>query len=93
MIRVILQNILLFILPTLIYFAITMIRQRVRSFQDAGQILERAPLAWLLGAGCVFMIGGLLYFNSQTSHTTGRPGETYQPPVYRDGKVIPGHRQ
>ena len=90
MIRIILQNILLFVLPTLAYFILMMVRRPARSLQDAGQILERAPLPWLLGAGCIFMIGGLLYFSS---HTGGRPGETYQPPVYRDGKIIPGQRQ
>jgi len=90
MIRIILQNIILFLLPTLIYFLVMMIRRRTQSFHDAGQILERAPLPWLLGGGLVLMISGLAYFST---HTGGKPGEAYQPPIYKDGKVIPGQRK
>jgi len=87
MIRIILQNIILFLMPTVIYITVMVIRKRAQSVQDVGRLLERAPLVWLTVMGAVLMIGGLAYFSTSTS---GRPGETYQPPVYRDGKIIPG---
>ncbi|MGI9521455.1 MAG: DUF6111 family protein [Hyphomicrobiaceae bacterium] len=88
MIRVILENIILFLLPTLIYIAFAFARRNRQSTASASQIFDDAPVIWLLVAGAVCMVAGLAYFGSTSG---GRPGEQYQPPVYRDGKIIPGH--
>ncbi len=90
MIRIILQNIILFLLPTLIYLLVIVIRLRPQSLREIDQLFARGPFVWLFGAGLALMIGGLAYFNT---HTGGKPGEAYQPPVYKDGKVIPGQRK
>ena len=90
MIRVVIENILLFLLPTLIYVAFMLIRRRDQPHGTARQIIDDAPVIWLLVSGAVVMIAGLAYFGS---HTGGKPGEAYQPPIYRDGKIIPGQRK
>ncbi len=90
MIRIILQNIILFLLPTLVYLAYVMVRQSQGAKDSLGAMLSRAPIGWLMAAGAVLMVSGLAYFGTETG---GRPGETYQPPVYRDGKIVPGQRK
>ena len=89
MIRVVIENILLFLLPTLIYVAFMLVRRRDQP-NAAQQIIDDAPVIWLLVTGAVVMIAGLAYFGT---HTGGKPGEAYQPPVYRDGKIIPGQKK
>ena len=90
MIRVVIENILLFLLPTAIYIAYMLVRSRNQPPGTARQIIDDAPVIWLLVSGAIVMIAGLAYFGSFTG---GKPGEQYQPPVYRDGKIIPGQRK
>ena len=85
MIRIVIENLLLFLTPTLIYSAYVLVRRR--SEGSTAPILSDAPLLWLLAAGALMMVSTLIIFGS----TTGwQPGEAYQPPVYKDGKVRPG---
>ncbi|MEM7747898.1 MAG: DUF6111 family protein [Pseudomonadota bacterium] len=90
MIRVVIENILLFMLPTLVYVLFMLVRRRQNANTSVQQIFDDAPIVWLLGAGAVVMVAGLAYFGSTTG---GKPGEQYQPPVYKDGKVVPGKRK
>jgi len=87
MIRIVIENILLFLLPTALYVAFIMLRRRGKSPQSPKQILDDAPLIWLFAVGAVMMIAGLGYFASSTG---GKPGQGYKPPVYKDGKIVPG---
>ena len=90
MIRVVIENILLFLMPTLVYIGFMLLRNRNQPNVGAKQIIDDAPIIWLLVSGAVMMIAGLAYFGS---YTGGKPGEQYQPPVYRDGKIVPGQRK
>ncbi|MGI9423672.1 MAG: DUF6111 family protein [Hyphomicrobiaceae bacterium] len=90
MIRVVIENILLFLLPTLIYVGFMLVRKRDQPSVGAKQIFDDAPIIWLLVSGAIMMIAGLAYFGS---YTGGKPGEQYQPPSYRDGKIVPGQRK
>lgn len=90
MIRVVIENILLFMLPTLVYVLFMLVRRRQNANTSVQQIFDDAPIVWLLAAGAVVMVAGLAYFGSTTG---GKPGEQYQPPVYKDGKVVPGKRK
>lgn len=85
MVRVVLENILLFLLPAGIYVAYVMLGRNANS--SAAQILNEAPLVWLFVAG-VSLIG--LTFLVFASMHEGSPGQAYDPPVYKDGKIIPG---
>jgi hypothetical protein len=107
--RLVIENILLFLAPTLLYVGYALLR---RSFDDGaaqqapdsqqasqqagqprtpqptvGNVLSDAPMIWLAlaGAGLVFAV--LLLFGSVS---TSNPNGTYEPAVYKDGKIVPG---
>lgn len=87
MIRLIIQNLLLFMLPTLLYVAYLMVRRRGQPNNTAVQALDDAPLFWLIAVGAALTVGVLVYFHS---NDRAPPGQPYQPPVMRDGKIVPG---
>ena len=65
-------------------------RRREPSWHGVAKLIDDAPIGWLLGIGAASMIAGLAYFGTETG---GKPGEKYLPPVYRDGKIVPGQRE
>ena len=86
MIRIIIENTLLFLLPTVIYVAYVLLRRRIEGTADIN-VLDDAPLIWLVAAGAALVIITLVVFGSVSG---GKPGQIYEPPVYRDGKIVPG---
>ncbi|MEM7777601.1 MAG: DUF6111 family protein [Pseudomonadota bacterium] len=90
MIRIVIENIVLFALPTLLYIAFVMIRRRGQANNTATQALDDAPLFWLLAIGAALAISVLAIFGSTEF---AEPGKTYQPPVFRDGKIVPGRHE
>lgn len=96
MIRLIVEKLLLFLLPTLLYltyrYFIWRSRERDSEGQEYRQSLQRdisdAPLIWLFVAGAVLVFATLIAFGDSDG---GKPGQKYYPPVVRDGKIIPGH--
>ncbi len=85
MIRIVIENLLLFLAPTLIY--VTYVYVRRRSDGNDTAVLNDAPLLWLFAAGVILLVSTLVFFGS----TSGwKPGQPYQPPVYKDGKIEPG---
>ncbi|MEQ1612352.1 MAG: DUF6111 family protein [Hyphomicrobiaceae bacterium] len=85
MIRIVIENLLLFLAPTLVYVIYVFVRRR--SVGDETPVLRDAPLAGLFVAGVVLMVATLVAFGTSTG---GKPGAAYQPPVYKDGKIEPG---
>jgi hypothetical protein len=83
--RVIIENILLFLLPTVVYVVFVMASRR--NSPSAGQVLDEAPILWLIAAGAGVVLAVLLAFGSNSG---GRPGQGYAPPVLKDGGVQPG---
>jgi len=83
MIRIVIENILLFLLPTLLYLIF------VAATRDNNhkELLEGAPLAWLMVAGTVLVVTVLATYGSNTN---GKPSEIYVPPSMKDGKIEPG---
>jgi len=53
----------------------------------AARVLRDAPLIWLFVAGAALVIATLVVFGSISS---GKPGQTYVPPVFKDGRIEPG---
>jgi len=82
MIRIVIENILLFLLPTVAY----VIFVAVTRDNDRKGILDEAPLAWLMVAGCALVLLVLAFYGSDTR---GRPGQTYVPPSMKDGHIEP----
>jgi len=86
MIRIVAENILLFLLPTIIYVAYVYMTREEKP--GAARVLDDAPLLWLFLAGAVVVVATLVTFGSISG---GKPGQAYTPPVLRDGRIEPGH--
>jgi len=82
--RVIIENILLFLLPTAAYIAYAMLTRRTTS---TGAVLNDAPLIWLFVAGALLVLVTLTVFGSTSG---GKPGQQYTPPRMKDGRIEPG---
>lgn len=88
MIRIVIENTLLFLLPTAIYVAYVLLKRRMEGTTGPAHVLDDAPLIWLVAAGAALVVITLIAFGSVSG---GKPGQTYQPPVFRDGKIEPGY--
>lgn len=89
MIRLIVENILLFLAPTLLYVAFTMIRRGSDRGNTFSAALNKAPLPVLFVIGFVLMVTVIALYADKTEK--GKPGQTYVPPTVVDGKLQPGH--
>ena len=86
MIRVVIENILLFLLPTVVYLGYVLLTRRGAT--SAGEVINDAPLVWLFVAGALIVAGTLIYYASITPG--GTPGQVYVPPHMKDGRIEPG---
>lgn len=83
MIRVVIENIILFFLPAALYVSWVLLTRT-----DTGKpVLDTAPVVWLLISGTMLVIIFLISFGSTTG---GLPGQIYEPPSFKDGQIIPG---
>ena len=85
MIRIVI-DVLLFFLPFVLYFGWAKFVRR--QMEISGGTWDDAPMPWLISAGAVLVIIGLV----ATAVTTGSgsdPSKKYYPPRYEDGKVVP----
>jgi TRAP-type mannitol/chloroaromatic compound transport system permease small subunit len=95
MIRILVENLLLFLLPTFLYLAYVFFN-RATSEKDengdtaaaAGGLLDDAPLLYLFAAGVFLVVATLVVFGSNTG---GKPNQPYVPPAIKDGRIEPGH--
>ncbi len=85
MIRIVVENVVLFMLPTAIYFAYRYMA--MGEDRSASGAMDDAPLFGLFAAGALVVITVLVLF-SQTNG--GKPGQKYEPPVFKDGRIQPG---
>lgn len=94
MIRVVLENIAIFLIPTLVYAAYVVLTTSQRT-EDAGEkafarIVDEAPLLWLFTAGVILVVLSLVAFQSTEG---GRPGMKYEAPAMQDGRITPSHAE
>lgn len=85
MIRIVVENLLLFLLPTAMYLAYAFL---TRGEDKKRGIFDDAPLLWLFVAGAVLVVVVLVAFGHNTG---GKPNEGYTPPSFEDGKLKPGN--
>ena len=83
MTRAILQAAIPILLPFVLYFAYAYLVRKRRP-GDA----EPIPWSWLIGAGLLLaiVVSIILLFLGGAD-----PGQTYIPPRYEDGRIVPGH--
>ena len=85
MIRVVLLNLLLLLLPLVLYFSYVYVRRRS---MPNSEIVANAPIFWLLAAGTGLMLVGLVVLGQwESGELKGR----YVPPRIEDGRIVPGH--
>ncbi|HEU4378256.1 MAG TPA: DUF6111 family protein [Hyphomicrobiaceae bacterium] len=85
MIRVVIENILLFLLPTAVYLGYVLL---TRSASTAGEVINEAPLVWLFVLGALCVAATLVYYATVTPG--GKPGQVYIPPRMKNGQIEPG---
>jgi hypothetical protein len=87
------SNILVKLLPLLLPIVAYLVWWRLTRGKALAQgqpppELAKGPWAYLIAAGLVLVLAGLIY----TGITSGEPpGGTYVPPSYQDGRIVPGH--
>ena len=87
MMRTVIDNVLLFLLPAAIYVAYMLLMRSGNT--STGAVINEAPLVWLFLAGAILVGITLVYYASTA--TGGKPGQTYIPPrVGKDGRIEPG---
>jgi hypothetical protein len=87
MIRIVIENLLLFLLPTAMYIAYAYLQRRAKPDEKQGGLLDDAPLIWLFVVGAALVVVVLVAFGSTSG---GKPGQGYTPPSFEGGKVTPG---
>lgn len=87
MMRIVIENIFFFLLPTLLYVA--WFAYTENSWPGLGHVIKQAPLGKLFVSGAVLMLATLMLFSTRSGN---RPGEAYVPPSFEGGKLQPGHR-
>lgn len=87
MIRIVAENILLFLLPTIIYAAYVYMTREAKQ-GGAARVLDDAPIVWLFIAGVLVVVFTLAAFGTISG---GKPGQVYVPPAFKDGHIEPGH--
>ena len=89
MIRLVVENTLLFLLPAAIYFGFMYFRSVGQGTpQSRNDLWNEAPLAYLFIIGAALVMAVMLTF---ATFEGGKPGQTYHPPRMEDGKIIPGY--
>ncbi len=86
MIRIVLELIGLFLVPTIAYLVYALL---TRPGRPAREIVDEAPFVWLAASGALLMFATLIYFGSTT--TMGGLNQTYTPARIKDGQIEPGH--
>jgi hypothetical protein len=86
MIRIVAENVLIFLLPTIIYVLYVYMTREEKP--GATRVLDDAPLIWLFIAGAILVVVTLVTFGSMSG---GKPGQVYTPPSFKDGHIEPGH--
>jgi hypothetical protein len=86
MIRIVIENIFLFMLPTILYLAWVAFTEN--EWAGLPTVVREAPLVRLFVAGAALMLGTLVTFSSR-SHNS--PQDVYVPPSVEDGRIAPGH--
>ena len=86
MIRIVIENVFFFLLPSLLYLAyIAFIRN---DWPGVGAVVRAAPLLKLFALGAALMLSSLFIFSSKSGHD---PREQYTPPSYSDGTLKSGN--
>ena len=83
MIRVVIENILLFLLPAAVYLAYMLLMRSDNT--SAGAVVNDAPLVWLFVAGALLVAATLIYY--ATDHARRLAGADLHAPAHGQGRA------
>jgi hypothetical protein len=86
MIRIVVENIFFFLVPTFLY--VIWVAFSKDEWPGLGSVLTNAPMIRLFFAGAALMFGTLILFSSGTYNS---PNDVYVPASVVDGKLAPAH--
>lgn len=84
MLRFVIENTLLFLLPTVLYCAYIWVTKKS---EPGRPILDGSALLWLMSIGAVLVLATIFIFGSFEG---GQPDQSYRPPHLKDGRIEPG---
>ncbi len=87
MTRLLIQYLLPLILPAVIFLIWAWLSRHQHATGSLQSRLQEGPWLWLIVAGLVLMVGGLVYTALSTG---GDAGGTYVAPRWEDGRIVPG---
>jgi nicotinamide riboside transporter PnuC len=87
MTRLLIQYLLPLILPAVIFLIWAWLSRHRHATGSLQSRLQEGPWLWLIVAGLVLMVGGLVYMALSTG---GDAGGTYVAPRWEDGRIVPG---
>ena len=85
MTRFVIESMMLFLLPSALYVSFALLRRQHTT--TVVSIINRAPIGVLSLLGATIVLAVTAFFGNVGD---GKPGQTYEPAVFKDGKVIPG---
>lgn len=90
MIRIVLENVALFLLPTIAYVAWVLVLgdtvdPETGRRRTVVEHLNNAPIFWLLAAGTAAVAIAMALFAAREETNIEKP---YEPAIYKDGKII-----
>jgi len=86
MIRIVVENIFFFMLPTFFYIAWVAFKED--EWSGLSEVIRKAPLLRLFAAGAALMLLTLVVLSSRSYND---PRDVYVPPAMEDGKIDQGH--
>ena len=95
MMRIVIENALLFLLPTVLYLAYVLLATDTTDATTGQrkqplQMLDEAPLVWLFAIGLLIMVATLLAFGTLQDQSIDKP---YEPAIYKDGRILQGGKK
>jgi hypothetical protein len=84
MIRIVVENIFFFMLPTFFYIAWVAFKED--EWSGLSDVIRKAPLLRLFAAGAALMLATLVVLSSRSYND---PSDVYVPPSMEDGKIDP----
>jgi hypothetical protein len=85
MIKIIIENLLVFFLPAALYISFGLLTRRTGT--TVGAVFNRAPLLLLAVLGAGLVVAVMAMFGKVGD---GKPGQAYEPAILKDGEVVPG---
>lgn len=84
MLRFVIENTLLFLLPTALYCAYIWMTKKSEPDRP---LIDAQALLWLMAVGAALVLATIFFFGSFEG---GKPEQAYRPPHMKNGEIQPG---